>query len=55
MPYLLRAKNTALPLDPEAIVAWNLAPDTEIAPADLWEFVENIEVALEESKQQEKE
>lgn len=53
MPYLLRAKHTALALDPEAVVAWNVIPDLELAPAESWVFVEDIEVALEEVKQQE--
>jgi hypothetical protein len=56
MNYILRAKNANLPqYNPESIVAWNVEPILEIAAAELWELVEDVEAALELSPLEPKE
>lgn len=49
MYYILRAKTDPLltQYPPESIIAWNTQPVLEIAPAEFWEAVEDLEGTLD--------
>lgn len=47
MPFILRSKNRPgfEAYEPESISAWSEQPDTELAPAEAWEEVADVEAA----------